>query len=169
MTLASADLAWQFRAAATYTPTGGGAAARAAPRDGSTSSLTNGTASGKADILVYQLKTLTATTAATYDLYTGTDLKDLFGQTAAGRSVRHLAVWVDSGGDSSGVLVGGGSNPVPLFADATDKFKFFPSGPPFLAGSPAGIAVGATTGNLRIENLGAVSVTVGIYLAMSSA
>lgn len=164
---------WRLSAAAqatgTLTPTGAVKGASLVVPYGLTQELSYGTGSGQADLFVLTKRTINATTAATYDLYTGTDLKDIFDDTAAGRKVKSLAVWVHSGGDSSGVLVGGGSQPVPLLADSSDKAKIFPSGPPFLAGSPAGIAVGATTNNLRVENLGAVAVVVAIALAMTSA
>lgn len=139
--------------------------------DGVRQSLAYGTGSGEADIAVFQTRTLTAGASATYDLYTGTDLKDVFGDTAAFRKVKGIYVWVDSGGDASGVAVGAaGSNIwVGFFGDTSDKAKVFPSGPGYVGGSPAGVAVGATTCNLKIENLGAVSVVVGIALAGTSA
>lgn len=133
--------------------------------------LTYGTGSGQADILCFQTRTLAAGATLTLDLYTGTDFKDLFGDTAAFRKVKSLAVWVDSGGDASGVLVGGAASNawVAFFADTSDKWKVFPSGPAMLGGSPAGVAVGATTCNLKFENAGAASVVVGIAIAGTSA
>jgi len=132
--------------------------------------LTYGTTSGKVDLIVVQDRTLTATTAATYDLYTGGDLKDLDGLTAALRKVKYVQVSIVSGGDSSGVRVGGAASDewVGFFAAAGDMHLIFPSGPPFLGGSPAGKAVGAATKNLKVENLGAVSVTVRIVIAGTS-
>lgn len=132
--------------------------------------LSYGTASGQADLLVCQDRTLAATTAATYDLYTGTDLKDLAGLTAALRKVKYLGVFIVSGGDTAGVAIGGAANPWPgFFADVSDKAKIFPSGPPYQGGSPAGVATVVTTGiNLKVENLGAVSVTVRIVIAGTS-
>lgn len=139
--------------------------------DGADQNLTYGTASGKADIICFQTRTINATSTLTLDLYTGTDLKDLYGDTAALRKVKGICVWVDSGGDTAGVRIGGaGTNPwSAFFADgASDKHLIFPSGPPYLGGSPAGVAVGALTCNLKIENLGAVSVVVGIAVAGTS-
>lgn len=124
-----------------------------------------GTGSGQFNLLVSQARTILAGASAVYDLYAGTDLKDIFGLTAAFRHVKSVAVWVDSGGDASGVRVGGGTQPVPLFADPTDMLVVFPSGPPFMAGSPAGIAVGATTNNLKLQNLGAADATVWVEIA----
>lgn len=132
--------------------------------------LSYGTASGQADIEVCQDRTLAATTAATYDLYTGTDLKDLAGLTAALRKVKFIGVYIVSGGDTAGVAIGGAANPWPgFFSDVSDKAKIFPSGPAYQAGSPAGVATVVTTGiNLKIENLGAVPVTVRIVIAGTS-
>lgn len=162
------DLSWGMQAIGTLTQTGQSRPSRTSASQSQSQTLTYGTGSGQADQFVVLTKTISATTAATYDLYTGTDLKDLFVDTAAGRKLKSIVIWVDSGGDSSGVRIGGGSQPIPLFVDSSDKFDIFPSGPPFMAGSPAGIAIGAATNNLRIENLGAVSVVVGIALAMTS-
>lgn len=133
--------------------------------------LTYGTASANADIFVFQTRTLAGGAAATYDLYTGTDLKDVFGDTAAFRKIKSLAVWVDSGGDTSGVVIGGAATNIwpAFFVDSSDKWTVFPSGPALLGGSPAGVAVGAATCNIKIANAGAVSVVVGVALAGTSA
>jgi hypothetical protein len=127
--------------------------------------------SGNENLIVCVDKTLTqaggATPTATYDLYTGTDLPDLGGLTAAFRFIRWYSVHVISGGDTAGVQVGGAaSNAWPAFFSAsTAKALCFPGGPPVLGGSPAGVAVGASTKNLLIENLGAVSVNVRIIVS----
>lgn len=133
--------------------------------------LTYGTTSGKVDLITCSDRTLTATTAATYDLYTGTDLKDLDGLTCAFRKIKFIQISIVSGGDATGVRIGGAASNqwVAFFADVTDMAKIFPSGPPFVGGSPAGVAVGATTCNLKIENLGAVSVTYRVLIAGTSA
>jgi hypothetical protein len=132
--------------------------------------LSYGTGSGQADLLVCQDKTINATTAATYDLYTGTDLLDIDGQIAAHRKVKYLKVSVADGGDAAGVRVGGAASDewAGYFAAAGDKALIFPGGPPFVVGSPAGVAVGTTTKNLLVENLSAVAVTVRIVIAGTS-
>lgn len=134
-------------------------------------SLSYGTTSGKADIFIVTTKTIATVTTATYDLYTGTDLKDINNATAALRKVKSIAIWVDENGDASGVRIGGAASQAwpAFFAAANDKHLIFPSGPPYLGGSPDGVAVGSTTNNLLIENLGAVAVTVGIAIAGTSA
>lgn len=133
--------------------------------------LTYGTTSGKVDLISCSDRTLTATTAATYDLYTGTGLADLAGLTCAFRKVKLIQVSIISGGDATGVQIGGAASNawVAFFADTTDMCLIFPSGPVYTGGSPAGVAVGATTCNLKIENLGAVSVTLRILIAGTSA
>lgn len=132
--------------------------------------LTYGTTSGKVDLISCSDRTLTATTAVTYDLYTGTDLKDLNGLTCAFRKIKFISITIISGGDATGVQIGGAAATqwVAFFADVTDKAKIFPSGPPFVQGSPAGVAVGAATNLFKVENLGAVSVTYRILIAGTS-
>lgn len=132
--------------------------------------LTFGTASGQVDLITCSDRAINATSSATYDLYTGTDLKDLDGQTCAFRKVKFVQVSIITGGDASGVRVGGAaSNAWPaFFADASDKALIFPGGPALPGGSPAGVAVGSSTKNLLIENLGAVAVTVRIVIAGTS-
>jgi len=171
MTGGSWALSAAVRATGLLTPTNQPKGSRINLADRIGQTLTYGTGSGAADILCFQTRTINATTTLTLDLYTGTDLKDVFGDTAALRKVKSIAVWVDSGGDTAGVRIGGaGTNPWPaFFADgASDKHLIFPSGPPYLGGSPAGVAVGALKCNLKIENLGTVSVVVGIAVAGTS-
>lgn len=133
--------------------------------------LTYGTASGQVDLVTCSQRTVNAASSATYDLYTGTDLKDLLGGTCAFRKVKYVLVTIESGGDASGVVVGGAASDewVGFFSAAGDKLKIFPGGPAFQAGSPAGVAVGAATKNLKIENAGAAAVTVSIVVAGTSA
>lgn len=132
--------------------------------------FTFGTTSGKVDLVTCSDRTLTAGASSTYDLYTGTDLKDLDGLTCALRKGKFVYVSIISGGDASGVRIGGAASNqwVAFFADVSDKSLIFPGGPPFIQGSPAGVAIGATTCNLKIENLGAVSVTIRILIGGTS-
>lgn len=132
--------------------------------------LSYGTTSGKADIFVMRAITINATTATTYDLYVGTDWLDVFKDTAAFRKIKSIAIWVNSGGDATGVAIGGAASDawVANFADSSDKALIYPSGPPWCAGSPAGITVDATHKNLKIENLGAAAVTLYVCIAGSS-
>ena len=136
--------------------------------------LTYGTGSGKVNLIVCSDHTLTAagglTPTATYDLYTGTDLPDLDGLTAAFRIVRYVAVHVVTGGDTLGMQVGGAASDTwgSYFVNVNDKALVFPNGVPYQGGSPAGVAVGTTTKNFLIENLGAVAVTFRIVVAGSA-
>jgi hypothetical protein len=171
MTSGAWSLTAALRATGLLTPTDQPTGAPVILTDGVDQVLTYGTGSGQCDIIVWRLKTLNATTAATYDLYAGTDLKDLYDDAAAFRKVKSLVVWVDSGGDASGVRVGGAGSDIwpAFFANSSDMHLVFPSGPPYLGGSPAGVAVGAATKNLKVENLGAVAAVVGIAVAGTSA
>jgi hypothetical protein len=131
--------------------------------------LQYGTGSGRFDRLSCSDRAIPAGSSVTYDLYTGTDLLDLVGGTTPLRYVRFLKIGIVSGGDTSGVRVGGAASDewVGFFEAAGDSFDIFPDGPPFMAGSPAGKAVGASTKNVKIENLGAEEVVVRIVLAGS--
>lgn len=124
-----------------------------------------GVDSGLVDTVVCQSRSLTAGATATYDLYTGTDLQQPDG-AAAFRLVKYLAVFIEDGGDTSGVRIGGASSNewVGFFAAAGDKHDIFPGGPPYQAGSPDGVAVGSSTKNLKIENRGAVEVIVTVVV-----
>lgn len=136
--------------------------------------LTYGTGSGKANLICCQDRDLDAAGGATpdltLDLYTGTDFKDLDGNTAAFRFVRYVGVFVVTGGDATGIAVGGAASDAwgAFFADPTDISVTFPGGVPFEQGSPAGVAVGSKTKNFLVENLGAEDVTVRIVIAGSS-
>lgn len=138
--------------------------------------LVFGTGSGKVNLIVCSDHNLTAagglTPSAVYDLYTGTDLKDLDGGAAPFRVVRYVAVSILTGGDTAGLRVGGNSGSGDVwpgfFADASDKVLTFPAGVPFQAGSPAGVAVGTTTKNLFVENLSALALTFRIVVAGSA-
>lgn len=132
--------------------------------------LTFGTTSGKVDLVTCSDRTLLTTASVTYDLYTGTDLKDLDGVACPFRKIKFVGVTIISGGDTAGLRIGGAASNqwIAFFADVSDKSLIFPSGPPFIQGSPAGVAVGAITCNLKVENLAAVSVTYRILIAGTS-
>lgn len=153
-------------------PAGGPAPAKVPANKGKAQALAFGTGSGQADILILTTRPLANGASETIDLYAGTTLKDVFGENAPLRKVKSIMVWVESGGDAAGVVVGGATSNgwIGFFADKTDKAKVFPSGPPYLAGSPAGVAVETPSDlNLRVENLAAVSVVYGIMIAGTSA
>lgn len=135
--------------------------------------LTYGAGTGKVNLIVCSDHDLAASGGAddaTYDLYTGTDLRDLDGGAAPFRVVRYAAVFIITGGDSAGVRVGGAASDCwpAFFADATDKWLIKPGGLPFQGCTREGVAVGTTTKNLYVENLGAVPVTIRTIVAGSS-
>lgn len=171
MTSGTWNLSAAIRATGLLTPTNQPKGARIPLADRFGQTLAYGTGSGQFDILCFQTRTINAASTLTLDLYAGTDLEDVFDKTAPLRKVKGLCVWVDSGGDTAGVAVGGAASDtwVAFFAHTSDKHLIFPSGPAYLGGSPAGVAVGSSTKNLLIENLGAVSVVVGIAVAGTSA
>lgn len=171
MTSGTWNLSAAVRLTGRLTPTNQTVGSRYTDADRISQTLAYGTSTGQADILCYQTRTLTAGATLTLDLYTGTDFKDVFGDTAALRKVKGLCVWVDSGGDTAGVTVGAAATDIwpAFFGNSSDVWNIFPSGPPLVGGSPAGVAVGAATKNLKILNNGAVSVVVGIAVAGTSA
>lgn len=138
---------------------------------GTNQSLSFGTASGLADIVAVAEVDIAGAGSATYDLYTGTDIKDMFGGTAAFRKIKSLVVQIMSGGDTSGVVIGGAAADqwVGFFGASGDTLTIYPSGPPFVVGAPAGVAVGSSTKNLKIANAGAASARVRISIAGTSA
>lgn len=128
--------------------------------------MPHGTATGEVDTIVCQDRVISAGSSVTYDLYTGTDLLDLNSGTAAFRLIRYIGVFIESGGDSSGVRVGGASSNewIGFFVAAGDKQDIFPDALPWQASSRVGKSVGSSTKNFKIENLGAVAVTVRIAI-----
>jgi hypothetical protein len=108
--------------------------------------------------------------SATYDLYTGTDLPNVLSETAALRAVMSASVYVVSGGDATGVIIGDAATDVwaANFGGTTETATIYPGGPPWQCGKPAGIAVTSSAKNLKIENAGAVAVTVRISICGSS-
>ena len=144
--------------------------AASAQRSG-TGSLTYGTAAsgefGFCAAFAYQLG---AGVSVTFDLYDGSTA-DAFGDGMPLRLLKAYAVWVSSGGDEDGVTVSGGaSNPHPLFMGGTNPTQTaYPSGPAVSGGSPAGQAVTSTARTVKIQNNGAVPVTVVVGFAGTAA
>jgi hypothetical protein len=132
-------------------------------------SLTYGTGSGQVNLIVAQDRTLAASSNETLDLYgSTTPLADIFGASTLFRHIKYLAVYIVSGGDVNGVLVGGaGSNPFlgPL-GGTSPTVLIYPGGPGLQVGEPtAGWVVSSTAGQLKIANeSSAVSVTYRIVI-----
>ena len=134
-------------------------------------SVSYGTGEGRFDLMVSQTRGLGPGASETFDLYTGTDVLTVFGETANFRVIRTVGIYVVSGGDTSGVAIGGASSNVwtGFFSDSTDKVKVFPSGPALVMGAPGGVAVTSTTCNLKVANLGAVSVSYRLIIVGAAA
>lgn len=129
-----------------------------------------GTASGQGNLFLAGDFTLTAGASVTFDLFAGTDFKDLFGQTAAFAKLKAIFVGIITGGDTAGVTIGNAaSNQLGLwFGAVTQTWTIYPSGAPLVGGQPAGVTVDNTHKNLKILNAGAVGVTVRVILVGSS-
>lgn len=131
-------------------------------------SLLFGAASGQMNLLVCQSRGLQAGASETLDLFTGTDAKDIDGQTAAFRLLKWAIFWVIAGGDSTGVTVGNAASNAQLMTlgGTTPTATIYPSGPPLLLGSPAGSVVDASHKNLKVLNNSPTAlVTYGLLLA----
>lgn len=128
-----------------------------------------GTNTAQVDTLVFQDVSLAAGASATYDIYTGTDLKDVNGNSAPFRKLRYFSVSIPEGGDSSGIRVGGAAaNEFQAwFGNAGDQSDVFPTGPTFQQGDSTGKTVGSSNKNIKIANLGAVETTVRVILGGS--
>lgn len=128
-----------------------------------------GTTTAQVDTIIFQDVSLAAGASATYDIYTGTDLKDLNGNSAPYRVLRYFSVSISEGGDSSGVRVGGAaSNEFQAwFGNAGDQSDVFPTGPAFQQGDATGKSVGSSNKNIKIANLGRVETTARIILGGS--
>jgi len=136
--------------------------------------LTYGLSDGEIDVPLTGEYLIAAGGALTLNLYDGgttaSDLTNLFGGASNLRVVRSLTFAVVSGGDSSGVAIGGAASNefYGFFAAAGDKVKIYPDGPALALGSPAGAAVTSSAKNVKIENLGAAEVVVRVSAAGAS-
>jgi hypothetical protein len=126
-----------------------------------------GTGPGRMSDEVYTSVVLGASASITYDLYAASDLSNVFGFPCGFRNIKNFVIWVSDGGDSSGVRIGGaGSNCWPAnFADTSDKSLIYPDSGPWVCDRNAGTNVTSSAKNLKIENLGAVAVTLQIRIA----
>jgi hypothetical protein len=134
-----------------------------------TQTLTFGTSSGKMSVEVNQLRGLGAGSSETLNLYDGS-LLDVFGFPATFRTIRSFVLFVSSGGDADGVTVkGADSNPNTLFWIGTTPGKtVYPSGPPELGGSPAGVSVTSGASSIKVTNNGAAAVNYVLMVAGSA-
>lgn len=129
-----------------------------------------GVGSGAANLFCSYTVALAAGASFTADLYTGTDIRDLHGNTAPFRIVRGVEVAIIDGGDTTGVRVGGAASDewIGYFVAAGDKQDIYPDGAPWCGSSPAGKAVTASVKNFKVENRSAVETTIRILLAGST-
>lgn len=159
------------RLKAKYRPSGSGAATPYQTGEGIVQLVSVGTGSGYADQFIERRIVIPAASSVTLDLFTGTDLKNIENLTAPLAAVKNATIWVATDtGDSSGVRIGGAASNAWLanFGDTSDMATIYPDGPPWCAGSPAGLTVSSTSKNLKLENLGAAAATVHIKIAGSS-
>jgi hypothetical protein len=132
-----------------------------------------GTASGQGDLFCagdFDLAPLGMGGTKTFDLFAGTDFKDLFGQTAAFRKLKAIFVGIVTGGDTAGVTIGNaGASPLGVWFGAVGStWTIYPGGVPFVGGQPAGVTVDNTHKNVLLTNGSAVAVTVRVILVGSS-
>jgi hypothetical protein len=127
----------------------------ATPAGAATQTLGFGVGSGLADVFCDGEYQLAAGGALTLNLFDGgvttSDLTTSFGAAANLRRVKNVTVLLASGGDSSGVTVGGAaSNAFTGFWAST--FTIFPGGPMPPFGSPAGATVSSSQKNVKLLN-----------------
>ncbi len=132
-------------------------------------SLTYGTGNGQVNLIVAQDRTLAASSSETLDLYgSTTPLADIFGSNALFRHLKYLAIYIVSGGDVTGLAIGGASSDPFLgpLSGTTPTVLIYPNGPGFQLGEPtAGWAVTTSAGQLKIANQSSsVSVTYRLVL-----
>ena len=133
---------------------------------GTSEVISFGSGSGNGDLVCCGEYSIDESSSITIDLYSGgtttSDLTDVFGGAAPFRIIRSLVVEITSGGDASGVRIGGAASNewTGYFASAGDQVDIFPSGVPFAVSSPAGKTVGSTTKNLKIANLSTAAAVV---------
>lgn len=137
--------------------------------------ITFGTSSGQCDIYCAAPFTIAGGGTLTLDLFTGTDLKNLFGGAGAVRTLKSIIVGIpaDGGGGATGVTIGstvGGDNALTLwFGTHLMTWTIKPNGAPLIGGDAAGVGVDATHKSLiLVNNDGATAVTVAIALAGTS-
>jgi hypothetical protein len=151
------------------------AARTAAPAALAEAALAFGAGSGRIDVPCDGEYVLAAGASVTLNLYDGgvtdSDLTTVFGGAANLRLLKGLAVCITDGGDAAGVTIGGAASNqwVGFFGASGDTLTIYPDGPAFAVGSPAGVAVGSSTKNLKILNNGAVEVRVAVFAAGSTA
>lgn len=129
-----------------------------------------GVGAAQADILCAGDFDIAPAGTLTLDIYTGTSLLNVFGGTAPVRKLKDIFFTITAGGDAAGVTIGNsGVNAHALFfGDQTQTWTIFPSGPPLIGGSDAGVVVDATHKDIKLVNGGTVGVTVRVMLAGTS-
>lgn len=132
-------------------------------------SLPNGTASGQADLLFTDSRTLTASSNEDLDL--AGSLLSAFGATLTFVKLKAVIVKAASGNTNNVVISRPASNGVPLFEAASDAISVLPGGCFVWVAPGAGVAVTAGTGDLiNIANSGAgTSVVYDVVLVGTSA
>jgi hypothetical protein len=138
--------------------------------------LLYGTGEAKNDIFCAGEYIIAAGGTLTLNLFDGgtttSDLVRIVTGGAAGMVLcKSLSFAVVSGGDESGVSVGGASSNEfsGFFGAAGDKVKIYPDGPALPLGSPNGSTVSATLKNVKLENLSSSeAVTVRVTASGSS-
>lgn len=118
-------------------------------------SLVYGTGAGTLTIITNNTYVIGPSGTLTLNLFDGS-MTDMAGATAPFRLLRGYSIFVQSGGDSTGVTIGNaGSNPHPLFFGATSATKtIYPGGPDDSGGTGVGtgVAVTSTVANVKIVN-----------------
>ncbi len=132
--------------------------------------FTYGTGTSQIDILCAADYVLGNGAELTLDIYTGADLLNLFGGTAAFRHVKAIYFGLQSGGDTLGASIGNAAlnGNVLFFGSQAATWTVGFGGAPLVGSKEPGVAVDATHKNVRIVNNGAVSAVLRLLLAGTS-
>jgi hypothetical protein len=133
-----------------------------------TINLTSGTASGSADLIFHDTRTLAA--SGTEDLDLAGSLTDAYGTTLTFVKIKAVMITAASGNTNSVQVTRPASNGVPLFIAASDGISLA-AGEVFMWASSTGKTVTAATGDLLTvtNSAGTTSVTYDVVIIGTSA
>ncbi len=119
--------------------------------------LTNGTATGQIDTIICQVRLLAASTSETLNFFDGS-VVDIYNAGTPLQSIRYLGIYqtvnADASTSATSITIGNAASAALVLnlAGTTPTFTITPNGMPFLAGRNAGYTVDNTNKNIKILN-----------------
>lgn len=147
---------------------------KANPTDQTAQVLAYGTSDDQITQIVLQTRTLGAGASEELDLYDGSNnspaMVDIVSEVAAFRVLRSFVLWIDDGGDDSGVTVGAAaSNANNLWLGGTAPTQtVYSGGAPMCGGGDVGVTVSTSARYVKVANNGAAAVTYTVAMAGST-